>query len=157
MLEVLEVPEGLELIRRVLLCMLEAVEGELCLLEVLEVMRSMLLRSILDAAEGRLCSLEVLEVVEVIRRVLLFVLEVMEVIRRVLLFMLEVMEEIRRVLLFMPEAVEGELCLPKVLEVMSCVPLCTLYAVEVGSVCWRCCRWRRGCNVCCSVCWRPWR
>ncbi len=36
----LEMREGL---RRVLLCMLEAVEGELCLLEVTEVMRGVLL------------------------------------------------------------------------------------------------------------------
>ena len=35
--EVSEAPEALEVMRRVLLCMLEAAEGELCLLEVLEV------------------------------------------------------------------------------------------------------------------------
>ena len=56
MLEVLDV---LNVMRRVLICMLEAAEGELCLLGVLEVIRCMLLRSMLDAVEGRLCSLEV--------------------------------------------------------------------------------------------------
>jgi len=56
--EVLEVPE---VKRCVLLCMPEAVECGLCLLnvlgmlEVVEVMRRVLLR-ILGAAEGRLCS-----------------------------------------------------------------------------------------------------
>ena len=45
----------------VLLCKLEAVEGALCLLEVLEVMRRVLLR-ILEAVEGALCLLEVPEV-----------------------------------------------------------------------------------------------
>ena len=35
----LEVPEVLEVMHCVLLCMLEDVEGDLCLLEVLEVMR----------------------------------------------------------------------------------------------------------------------
>src|SRR5437762_2264797 len=47
-----------------LLCMLEAVEGELCLLKVLEVMRCVLL-CMLEAVEGGLCLLEVLEVLEV--------------------------------------------------------------------------------------------
>ncbi len=41
------------------LCMLDAVERGLCLLEALEVMRSMLLY-MLEAVEGELCSLEVL-------------------------------------------------------------------------------------------------
>ncbi len=43
----------LEVMRRVLLCMLEDVEGELCLLTVLEVMRCMLLW-MLDAVEDGL-------------------------------------------------------------------------------------------------------
>ena len=47
-LEVLEVQEGM---RRVLLCVLEAVEGELCLLEVPEVMRRVLL-CVLEAVVG---------------------------------------------------------------------------------------------------------
>ncbi len=45
-----------------LLCTLEAVEGELRSLEVLEVMRCVLLR-ILDAVEGALCLLEAPEVI----------------------------------------------------------------------------------------------
>ena len=47
--------------RRVLLCMLESVESEVCLLEVLEVpemMRCVLL-CMLEAMEGRFCLLEV--------------------------------------------------------------------------------------------------
>ena len=44
--------------------MLEAVECELCLLEVLEVMRFVLL-CMLEAVEGGLCSPEMLEVLEV--------------------------------------------------------------------------------------------
>src|SRR6266496_3891735 len=59
MLEAFEVSEVPEVMRGVLLCMLEAVEGGLCLLEameVLQVMRCVLLCT-LDAAEGRLCLL----------------------------------------------------------------------------------------------------
>jgi len=49
-------------VRRVLFCMLEAVERELCLLEVLDVLEVMLrvLLCILEAVEGRLYSLEVM-------------------------------------------------------------------------------------------------
>ena len=54
----LEVPE---VIRCVLLCILEAVEGELCLLEELEATLCMLL-CMPEVVEGRLCSLEALEV-----------------------------------------------------------------------------------------------
>ena len=64
MLEVLKVPE---VMRRVLLCMLEAVEGEICLLEVPKVMRCVLFR-MLDDVEGVLCLLEVLEMIECRRR-----------------------------------------------------------------------------------------
>ena len=49
-----------------LLRTLEAAEGELCLLEELEVMLCTLL-CMLEAVEGRFCSLETLKVVEVIR------------------------------------------------------------------------------------------
>jgi len=45
----------------VLLCMLEAVEGRLCLLEVLEAMRRVLL-CMLEDVEGGLCFREVSEV-----------------------------------------------------------------------------------------------
>jgi len=58
-----------EVRRLVLLCMPEAVEDELCLLEVMEAMRRMLL-CMLEAAEGRLYLLKVLEMLgwlEVIR------------------------------------------------------------------------------------------
>jgi len=48
---------------------LEAAKGGLCLLEVPEAMRCVLLR-ILEAAEGRLCLLEVLQVPEVMHCVL---------------------------------------------------------------------------------------
>ena len=44
LLEALEVLEVLDVMRRVLLFMLEAVQGEFCLLEVLTVIRCMLLR-----------------------------------------------------------------------------------------------------------------
>ncbi len=58
-----EVPK---VMRRVLLCMLEAVYGELCLLEELEEMFCML-----EAVEGRLCSLDLLEVMRcMLRRML---------------------------------------------------------------------------------------
>src|SRR6266480_1378274 len=64
--------EMLEGMRRVLLCMLEAVDGELCLLEVLEVTRCVLL-CILEAVEGGLLDvlvgLIVLELPEVMLRV----------------------------------------------------------------------------------------
>ena len=98
MLEVLEVPETM---RCVLLCMLEAVEGGLCLLEALEVMLCML-----KAVEGGLCLREASEVLEVMRRVLLGMLEAVEggLCLREASEMLEVM---RRVLLGMLEAVEG--------------------------------------------------
>ena len=46
----------------------------------------------------------------------------------------EVPEGVRRVLLCILEAVEGELCLLEVLEVMRCVLLCMLEAVNVRSV-----------------------
>src|SRR5947207_11377125 len=84
--------------RRVLLCTLEAVEGEVYFVEVLEVMRCELI-SILEAVEGGLRLLEVLEMLvvpEVMHRVLLCllealeVLEVPEVIRCMLLCLLEV-------------------------------------------------------------------
>ncbi len=64
--------------RRVLLCTLEAVEGEVYFVEVLEVMRCELI-SILEAVEGGLRLLEVLEMLvvpEVMHRVLLCLLEV---------------------------------------------------------------------------------
>src|SRR6266480_4528533 len=51
---------GVEVIRCVLLCMREALEGGLCLLEALEVMRRVL--CMLEGVEGELCLLEVLEV-----------------------------------------------------------------------------------------------
>ena len=64
-MESLEVSGVLEVMRREL-CILEAVEGGLCLLEVCyevlevpEVIRCVLL-CMLEAVEGRLCSLEVL-------------------------------------------------------------------------------------------------
>ena len=74
----------------------------------------------LEAGEGGLSSLEML------------VLEVPQVIRCVLLCMLE--------------AVEGRLMLLGLLEVpemMRCALLDMLEAVEVGSVRWRCWRYRR--------------
>ena len=48
----LDVPEMPEVLRRVLLCMLEAVEGRLCLLKVLEVVRCMLLCMLQDLESG---------------------------------------------------------------------------------------------------------
>jgi len=47
-----------EVLRCVPLCMLEAAEGRLCSLEVLEVMRRVLL-CMLEAVEGELCLREV--------------------------------------------------------------------------------------------------
>ena len=86
----------LDAMHRVLLCMLEVLEGGLCLLEVLDV---------LEAVESRLCLLEALDVLEVMRCVLdapemLEVLEVPEAIRCVLLCLLGLM---RRVWLCMLE------------------------------------------------------
>ena len=55
----------------------------------------------------------------------------------VVLYALERLEGTRRVLLWILEAVEGELCLPKVLEaleVMRCVLLGMSEAVEVSEV-----------------------
>ena len=61
------------MIRCVLLCMLEAVEGGLCLLEVSDVLDSLdVMRCMLEVVEGELCSLEVT------RRVLLHTLEAVE-------------------------------------------------------------------------------
>jgi len=92
---------------RMLLCMLEAVEGRFCLLEVPEVMRCVLL-----------CTL-------------LRMLEVSEVMRCVRLCMLQVPEVMRCVLLCILDAVEGTLCLLQVPEAICCV-LGTLYAMRVG-------------------------
>ena len=75
-----------------LLCMLEVMEGVLCLPEVPELMCRMIL-SMPKAAEGVFCLLEVLEVVESG------------------LCLLEVLDVMRSVLLCMLEAVEGVLCL----------------------------------------------
>ena len=61
-------------LRRVLFCMLEAAEGGLCLLEMLDVldvpvvpegMRRVLF-SMLDAVEGEICLLEVLELMRLV-------------------------------------------------------------------------------------------
>jgi len=60
---VLYVLEMLEGMCRVLFYILEAVEGELCSLEV---MRCVLL-CILEAVEGEICLLEVMEVPEIVR------------------------------------------------------------------------------------------
>jgi len=68
MLYALEMLEGM---RRVLLCMLEAAEGELCLLEVIR----FVLSCILKVVEGALC---LLEMPEPIRFVLLCMLEAVE-------------------------------------------------------------------------------
>jgi len=76
--EVSEVLEVLDTMRRVLFYMLEAAEGELCLLEVmrcmllgmLEVMRCMRL-GMLEAVEGGLCLREVLDVLDMMRCMLL--------------------------------------------------------------------------------------
>ncbi len=62
LLEVLEVPE---VMRRVLLCMLEVLKGGLCLLIVPDVIRvRCVLLSTLEAVDGGLCLLEVLAVLE---------------------------------------------------------------------------------------------
>src|SRR5437762_1155489 len=108
-----EVVEGrlclLEVMRRVLLCVIEAVEGELCLLDVLEVKegtRGMLV-CMLEAVEGGLCLLETLEVLEAMRCMLetaegeLRLLDVLDVLD---------VEAMRYMLLCTLEAVEGGLC-----------------------------------------------
>ena len=64
----MEEPKVPEMMRRVLLCLLEATK----------VMRCVLLR-MLEAVEGELCLLEVLEMMEVIRCVPLCMLEAVEV------------------------------------------------------------------------------
>jgi len=88
----------------VLLCMLEAVDGGLCSLEVPEMMRGVIL-----------CLLEMLEVAEVMCCMLLCLLGLSE--------MLEVLEVMHRVWLCIQEAVEGRLCLQEVTEVMGYVLL----------------------------------
>src|SRR6266480_2387227 len=82
----LEVPE---VMRCVLLCMLEAVEGGFYLLKVLKVLESM--RWMLEAVEGGLCLREALEVLEMMRCVLLCMLEAVEG----ELYLLEVLESMR--------------------------------------------------------------
>ena len=49
------------------------------------------------------------------------------------------------------EALDNMLYVPEVLEVMRCMLLCMLEAVE--GICYV----LEGCSVCCSVCWKPWR
>jgi len=89
----------------------------------------------LEAVEGRLCLLEVLEVPEVMRHVLLCMLEAVEG-ELWLSKVLELPEEIRCVLFCMLEAVNGGFCLLEtlevleVLELMRHVLLCMLEAVE---------------------------
>jgi hypothetical protein len=73
--------EMLEVMRRVLLCMLEAVEGGFCLLEMLEVSPPAPLAPLMRCV---LCLPEVLDVLEV--------LEVPEVMRCVPLWMSEAVE-----------------------------------------------------------------
>jgi len=85
-------------------------EGELCLLEVIEVIRCML-----EAVEGGLHLLELM------RRVLLWMLEVVEVLEA-----LEVIDVMRCML----EIVEGELCLLEVIDVTRRMLLCMLKAVK---------------------------
>ncbi len=114
----LEAPEGM---RRVLLCMLDDAKGELCLLDMLdvlgvvEVMRCVLLCIVevlsrsSEALDGGLCLLGVLDV-------------------------LEVLESMRCALLCMLEAVEGKLCMLEVPEVMSCVLLLCTSMLEVPDV-----------------------
>jgi len=115
-----------ELMRCVLLCLLEAVKGALSLLEVLNA---------LDVQEVMcrvpLCLLEVLDVQEVMRRLLLCMLEAMEG----ELHLLEVLEVVRCMLRCILEAAEGGLCLREVVEapeVMRCVPLCMQETVNGG-------------------------
>ena len=98
-----------EVIRCVLLCMLEVVEGRLCLLEVLEV-PELMRRVLLYILEGRLCMLLVSEALE----------------------LLQVPEVMRCVLLCILEAVEGRLYLLEVPEVMRCVQV---LCVEGGFCC----------------------
>src|SRR6266480_716740 len=96
--------------------MMEVVEGELCLLEVPEVKRCMLL-CILEAVDNWLCLLEEFEAPEVMRCVLLCMLEAVDG----RLCSLEAPEVMRCVLLCMLEAVDGTLWLLEVREVMRCV------------------------------------
>ena len=122
LLEVFERSEALEVLevmRHVLVCMFEAVDGELCLLQVpkmMDVMRCVLV-CMMEAVGGGLC-----------------LLEVSEVMRCVLLCMLEV-----------PENIGGDvLCALSKLKVpvMRCV-LCVYWRLwSVRSVCWRCSRCR---------------
>ena len=81
LLEVSDVLDALDVVR----CMLEAVEGEVCwlgVMEVSEVIRCVLL-CMLEAVEGALCLLEVLEVLDAldVMRCMLGVSEVLEAMR----------------------------------------------------------------------------
>jgi len=155
----LEVLEVLEVMRCVLLCKLEAVAGGFCLLEVPEVIRCVLL-CMVEGMEGRLCSLDVLEVPEVPRCVLLCMLEAVG--GRVLFA--GSVEGDALCLLCTLEVVEGVLCSLEVPEVMRRVLLCMLEVVEVPEM-MRCVLrcileasvCRRRCAVCYFVYWRLWR
>ena len=87
---------------RVLLCMLEAVEGELCLMDVLEV-PEVIRCVVLCIVEGRRCVLEVLRVPEVMRCVVLCIVEG----RRCLLDALRVPEVMRCVQVLRPSRVRS--------------------------------------------------
>ena len=69
----------------------------------------------LEAVEGRLCLLELFEVFDVFE-----MFEVPEVIRFVLLCMLNVLEAMSCVPLCMLEAVEGKLCLLELFALQAC-------------------------------------
>ncbi len=132
MFYVLEMVDGM---RRVLLCLLEAVEGKPYLLEVPNVIRCLPLCT-LEAVEGELCLLEVLKLPEVMRCVILCMLEAM---RALALFAGGV-------------GCAGGDALCAAMHTGGCRG----WALFAGDI-WRCRRCRSVCAVCCSVCWRQWR
>ena len=121
--------------------MLEMPEGVLCVLELLEGVRR-----ILEAVENSgpyavgtvgdaLCG-DVLEVVLAVLKAVKVGIYLLEV-----LVVPEVPDVMRCVLLCILEAVEGGLCLLNVREApepIRCVLLCMPEAVKVGICCWKC-------------------
>ena len=145
---VISLPEVLEVMHRLLLCMLEVVESVCCVLELLEVYA--VLPFMLEAVEGVLCLLDVLE-----SSALCTTLyaggrgdrTICAIGARVVLYTLEVLDGVRYVPLCILEDVEGVLWWLEELEVTRCVLLCMLSCWRQCAMCYRC---RRSCSVCCK-------
>jgi len=139
-----------EVIRCVLLGILEAVEGELCLLEVMCLALLCMLEGV-EVMRRLFCTPDASEVPELLEALeVLEALEMPEVLggdapcaaqyaggRECKLCLLDVLDMMRCVLFCTLEAVEGEVCLLEVLGGDSPCVARMLEAVEGSSVCWR--------------------